>query len=366
MAEQSPLPGSSDATSSRASRVFMPPVLASANIRSVAIFRALQLGDMLCAVPALRAFRAGFPDAWITLVGLPWAEAFACRFQAYVDDFIPFPGHPALPEQPVCDARLPAFYETVRRRGFDLAVQLHGSGEVSNGIVAAFGARSTVGFHAGDGHKALPGHFLPFPGQGREAERLSCLPACLGLPCGGSDLEFPLTDQDFAELAASRLAAGLAPGGYVCIHPGARSQDKCWPVEHFAEVGERLAGEFGLTVVLTGSARERDLAAAVADCMRNCSGNARPLNAAAAISIGAMAALMSRARLLVCNDTGVSHIAAGLALPSTVVFSKSDMARWAPRDARLHRCIWDPEGCRVEAVVDAARDLLREASAVAA
>ena len=68
--------------------------------RRIAVFRALQLGDLLCSVPALRALRTALPDAHMTLIGLPWAHAFAARYADLIDAFEAFPGARGFPEQP--------------------------------------------------------------------------------------------------------------------------------------------------------------------------------------------------------------------------------------------------------------------------
>lgn len=329
------------------------PLLRRLDVSSIVIFRALQLGDMLCAVPALRALRSAAPRAHIALVGLPWAQQFADRFGGYIDEFIPFPGHPLLPEQPVQHAELARFYTSLCAREFGLALQMHGSGDVTNDIVSGFGAKALAGYCRGEPLVRDRTLLLPYPETGAEPERLLRLVEELGAKAAGLHLEFPLSPQDEEELDASGVAARLQDTAYFCIHPGARKRDKCWPPRQFAEVGDRLAAEFGLTPVLTGSASEADLTAEVAAHMHH-----KPIDAAAPISIGAMAALMRKARLLLCNDTGVSHIAAGLKLKSVVVFSKADIARWAPLDRHSHRCIWDPDGQRAAMVLQHARALL--------
>ncbi len=314
--------------------------------RNIVVFRALQLGDMLCAVPALRALRGAAPDARITLVGLPWATQFAQRFDGYIDAFLPFPGAEGLPEQQPRAGELQGFQAALRALDPDLAIQMHGDGSRTNAVVAGFGCQRSS-------HARGTSAGTAWPESGTEPERLLRLTDSLGAPRLGEHLEFPLGAADRAELRASGLAEGLAPGGYFCVHPGARSRDKCWPVERFAQVADHLAQRWGLVPVFTGSASEADLAREVAQCMRT------PARIAAGpISIGAMAALMDGARLLVCNDTGVSHIAAGLRLPSAVVFSKADIRRWSPADTALHRCLWDPEGARAADVIAFADELL--------
>ena len=335
------------------------PLLHRLDIASVIVFRTLHLGDMLCAVPALRALRASLPKAVITLVGLPWARQFARRFQHYIDDFVAFPGHPLLPEQEVRHEELAPFYTGLCGRQATLALQMHDNGAPGNEIVAGFGARVMAGYCSGKAVATEHTILYPYPEVGAEPDRLLRLVERLGAGAAGDHLEFPLAQEDRKELEASGIAAGLEPGNYICIHPGARRHDRRWPPQRFAEVADCLAAEFGVGVVLTGSAEEAGLASEVAGHMR-----ARAVHAAAPLSIGAMAALLTNARLLVCNDTGVSHIAAGLRLKSVVIFSRADIARWAPLDRDKHRCIWDPDAQRSAAVLQHARALLAETDPV--
>ena len=329
------------------------PLLQRLDPPSIAVFRARHLGGMLCAVPALRALRAAVPHARIALVGLPEAQSFAQRFRSYVDEFIAFPGRPLLSGQPVPQEDLAAFHTSIRARRFALAIQLHGGSDAGNDVVGGFGAHAVAGFCRGAAVVGDRTVLFPCPDTGAEPERLLWLMDKLGAQATGTHLEFPLSRRDGDEWRASGLDATLVPGSYVCLHPGTRRQDTRWPASLFAEVGDSLADEFGLRVVLTGSGEEADLTAAVAARMRYV-----PLDAAGRTSPGALAVLLQGARLLLCNDGGVSQVAAGLGVDSVVVFSRADIARWAPLDRHRHRCIWDPAAERAHVVLHHARALL--------
>lgn len=130
----------------------------------VAIVRALPgLGDLLCAVPAWRALRTALPNAHITLIGLPATEHLVARFRSYIDTFVPLPGFPGLAEQPPDVAQLPAFFARMQAQRFDLALQLHGTGGVTNILAALLGARHTAGWYLPPNPCPDPARFVVYP-----------------------------------------------------------------------------------------------------------------------------------------------------------------------------------------------------------
>ncbi len=302
----------------------------------IALLRALQLGDMLCAVPAFRALSAEYPAARITLIGLPWARELAKRFRRYLYDFLEFPGFPGLPERPADTAAIPEFFRRTKAMGFELAVQMHGSGEITNPLAVLMGGRHTAGFYRPGQYCPDAERFVEWRDDEHEVLRYLRLMERLGVPSCGSGLEFPLHEADLREAAGF----GLARGRYAIVHAGSQLPSRRWPAERFAAVADALA-EDGLQVVLTGTANEADITRAVGKCMR-----APALDLAGRTTLGGLAALVARARLVLANDTGISHIAAALQAPSVIVASGSDPRRWAPLDRRLHRVLWHPTECR--------------------
>jgi ADP-heptose:LPS heptosyltransferase len=286
----------------------------------------------LCAVPALRALRAALPDSAIHLIGLPWAASFVDRFSRYVDGFTEFPGYPGLPERQPDLAALPAFLSCVQKQGFDLVIQMHGSGEITNPLVLLFDGRATAGFFR-PGHLCPdPNCFLPYPDSEPEPRRHLSLMRFLGAPPRGEHLEFPVTDEDGRN--ARRALANLPrTDRYACLHPGARAADRRWSTTAFARVGDAVA-RHDVDILLTGVEEEASLTADVARQM-----HAPALDLAGRLPLGTLAAVIQSARLTICNDTGVSHIADALGAPSVVIYTGSDPARWAPLDGTLHRVI---------------------------
>lgn len=309
-------------------------------MRQIAVFRALMLGDMLCATPVLRTLRQGFPDAQITLIGLPWAAALAQRLEC-VDDFIEFPGHPGLPERACNPADLPGFLAAVQSRQFDLALQLHGSGPVVNPLVKLFGARHTMAFFNDQCWKSDDplDCFVRWPEQGHEILRLLALTDALKLPRQGLHLEFPLRPEDHEKLG--RIWPEVDdPQPYLCIHPGAQLPSRRWPPERFAAVADAVS-RGGWRVVLTGTLPESPLVAAVRGAMR-----CPAIDMSGRTTLWTLGALVNRAQAVISNDTGVVHIAAALRVPSVVVSCGADVSRWAPLDHARHRVLWTDIACR--------------------
>lgn len=300
-------------------------------IEKIGVFRALQLGDMLCVIPAIRALRNTFPNAEITLLGLPWAKSFTERFDNYFDRFIHFPGYPGLPEQVFDPAKFADFLPLIQREKFDLILQMQGNGSVVNPMVELFGAKHAAGYRS-EGHYAPDnGLFMPYPDFGSEIHRHLALMKFLGIELLGDELEFPLTAIDLQQL--SYLGLDVERGRYVCVHPGSRGSWRQWPTAYFAKLAD-FCFQRGYKIVITGT---KDEAMITGEVIRQMGYEA--IDTTGCTSIGAVAALIKDAAMLISNCTGVSHIAAALKTPSIVISMDGEPHRWGPIDKNLHRTI---------------------------
>lgn len=319
----------------------------------VLIFRALPLGEMLGAVPAFRALRKALPAAHIVLAGLPWARAFAAQFDRYINDFVEFPGYPGLPEQPPRLGELATFLDRVRDESFDLALQMHGNGIITNPLTLLFGARRAAGFYQPGQFCPDPRSFVAYPARLPETWRWLRLLEMLGVPPAGEYFEFPLRLEDYRDLQALPGAYDLRPGGYACIHPGARDAQRQWPAADFAAVADALAGR-GLQVVLTGTRAEAPLTQAVAEAMR-----AEAIDLTGQTSLGVLGALLQGSRLLVSHAAGVAHLAAALHVNSVVVMhGEWQRESWPSPDRQRHRVVCRFGGATPGDVLAQARELL--------
>ncbi len=296
----------------------------------IALLRALQLGDLLCTIPAVRALRTAYPSAEITLLGLPWATSFVQRFNNYFNRFIHFPGYPGLPEQPYAPSEWIKFVQTIHQEQFDLVIQMHGDGTIVNPMLQKLHIKELAGFYP-SGCPVNSGLFIEYPKHVHEIERHLLLIKHLGISITGVYLEFPFLLKDEEDF--KKLLLPVFPYRYVCVHPGSRGVSRQWNPAYFAALAD-FCIEQGFTVVLTGTIDEIDLTREVKKCMKHTA-----IDLTGKTSLGAIGLLIKNASFLISNCTGVSHIASATETPSLVISLDGEPERWAPLNKDLHKVL---------------------------
>ncbi|ORX05584.1 glycosyl transferase [Mycolicibacillus trivialis] len=290
----------------------VPPVVPDAPA-TILVLRALGLGDLLTGVPALRGLRRTYPQARLVLATPDWLTGLALLSGA-VDEVLPTAALGAL--------RWPG-------PAPDLAVNLHGRGPQSITDLLATEAETLLS-HRHPDFPALPGP--AWRDDLHEVDRWCTLLGSAGIVADPQDLTL------------ERPAGHPRRDGVVIVHPGAGAPSRRWPAERFAAVAADLAAA-GQPVAVTGSSAERPLAEDVA---RRAGLNPSAV-LAGRLDVLAMVALISDARLLVCGDTGVGHIATATGTASVLLFGPTPPSRWGPRGPGRHVTVWagdrgDPHG----------------------
>ena len=275
-------------------------------VSRILVLRALGLGDLLTAVPALRALRDAHPEAELALACPTWLHDLVTHWQL-ADVTIAADPLRSLPSA---------------RAGDGLAVNLHGRGPESTRLLLSLRPRRLLAFR----HRELPQtrglpHWRP---REHEPARWCRLLAECGIPAAPSRLDLPPP------------APIPSYAGATIVHPGAASPARRWPPGRWAIVA-RSELEQGRRVVVTGTRAERRLGLALA---RDAGVSADDV-VAGETSLLELAALVGSASLVLSGDTGVAHLATALGTPSVVLFGPVPPSEWGPSAARRsHRALW--------------------------
>ncbi len=299
------------------------------------------LGDVVNALPAAAAIRAAFPGAfigWLVETGsaaLPAMHPGVDR--VFVLDRKRAFGAIAAPwRMPGAAGALLRLFRGIRREGFDAALDFQGN---FRSALATFlcGAVARIGFSS---PRAREGSWLsygvrvePKPGLHRLEQNLALLSG-LGLPPATQPrfdaLRIPGPEREAARLGLAAAAPGAR--GIAFMHPGASAfgDFKRWDPERFGRTAAGIRERLGLSVLVTRGPGEEPLAAAVAAA----SGGAA-IVAPETPSLERLAALLSEGSLFVGGDTGPTHLAAALGVPTVAVFGPKDPKIYAPRGVRV-------------------------------
>jgi heptosyltransferase-3 len=267
------------------------------------------LGDLILALPAIKALRDELQPTWLEIMGHPWTLSLVSG-PPYADAItdvnraqmaLLFQEGLQLPEA------LQAYL-----RGFDAAFCFGLSATLADNLQRA-GIRKTF---------LLP----PFPVGGQHVmdHHVQSL-AELGINALPSSPRIFIREKERREAAGFFREKGWNLDEIIALHPGAGSLNKVWPPQRFAALGRILARGATKLLIIQGPADEE----VVAEVVSGLAGV--PHLVVHDVPITTLAALLSHASLFIGNDSGCSHLAAALGVLTLALFGPTDPLVWAPR-----------------------------------
>jgi len=302
------------------------------------VVRAGGLGDTVLVLPALEMVRRSSPDVTVALVGSAWAEHLrplvsppvrVVRFDGPEMTPLFAPGADGDPTGAFARADLAVLYTADPRDAL-----VGNARRLCPGRTVSWPVDPPAGRHAAAHFAGAVADTVPEPRD---------------LPPAGLRVS-PDLSAWAGEWLAERLPEAAGP---VAVHPGSGGRRKCWAPEHFAH----LMGALGRPVVLLEGPAD------AAPCARTAAlaGPGAAPARAAGLSVAQTAALLSRCRLYVGNDSGVSHLGAGLGVSTVAVFGPTDPRTWRPLGRRVVSCGGNGAWPDPALVLDACRRLLQPA-----
>jgi ADP-heptose:LPS heptosyltransferase len=227
------------------------------------------------------------------------------------------------------------FLGDVRRHNFDTWVELEHYYRFTTVMGYLSGAKVRVGFDVPTQvRKYLFTITAAYPTDKHELEAFYAIARVLGADESGmSPIPILVSDDDKRRVSEwlAQAVQSLPPEdrgrGLAVFHTTTSpvSVGRRWPTERWAELADKVARLYGLTIVLTGAPEDVEVLEQLAGQMAK-----RPLIAAGHLNLRQFSHLAATAQLMVSVDTGPLHVAAATDVPIVALFGPADMRKWRP------------------------------------
>ncbi len=314
---------------------------------SILILRMSAFGDIICALPVLRALRDEYPH-----IRIGWVVD--ARFKELVENdpaidtvhVAPLSRWKKMARSPKQWPRLlaerRALKAELRRANYEVCVELQGI--LKSGFLARMaGCAKTV--HMGSGRLAKRRWLFPGPRVEQDGphavDRMLPLARALGADTGNPrfDLHIPGDAQAYAD-AMFEAHDFQASGPLVALNPGAFAEHRMWPADRFVALARRLKDELDARIVVVGGPDDVDLAEGI---VRDADVNA--LCTAGKTSLLQLAGVLSHCEALVTGDTGPQHMAYALGKKVVALFGPANPESTGPYGDE-HIVIQKPFDCQ--------------------
>ncbi|MCG8429865.1 MAG: glycosyltransferase family 9 protein [Candidatus Omnitrophica bacterium] len=284
-----------------------------ADIKVVAVLRYDRIGDMVITTPLFEALKDRFPHARLIVVASASNKA--------VIEQSPFVDEIALYQGLFASARL------LKRRKVDMVIDPFYTYELKQPLLAFLsGARYRLGFQCG-------GRELFFTVRGPAiaesvsmSRHLAGLAACLQIRLDRFQPRIFFRPKEIS-WARDYISHQCSSAGEVkvAIHPGAFYPSQRWSPGGFAEVGRRILSNYDAHIFLVGDRTEEMLLTHIQDRIWH-----ERVTVFCDMDLRHVAALLGECDLLICNNSGLLHIASALGIPTVSTMGPSDPVLWQP------------------------------------
>ncbi|MFA5554694.1 MAG: glycosyltransferase family 9 protein [Phycisphaerae bacterium] len=295
--------------------------------QNILIIKPSALGDIVQALPVLSALHKNFPDARICwLVRKDFAALI--ENHPYISEIILFDRKflGKAWKNPEALKSLWSLIKKLRSYKFDMVLDLQGLFRT-----AVLGWLSGCKIRIGMSEAREFGHIFYSTKVKQEqscihlADYYLKIAAAAGVNIGNVEFVFPQNSDATRKAKELLFGEGISGKNYAVIIPSSAHSDKCWPIENFAAIADKISERYGFSIAAVGTAGESALAEQIKSKSKT-----EVTNLAGKTDIPVLVEVLRGAKLVISNDTGPGHIAAALNIPIVIIFGRSNPARVMP------------------------------------